>query len=155
MMVLAHSHHYLSISVSLLNSMLVVHSLHNDQNLFISFIWNICSYIHSTLFYSNHHLSSVFVNICCQFGNMHNPLYCRHFHSLLCSCINKIYAVVWFITKSSIITCSSSYYIWAAFNTNFSYQSVMQMPDVTVLQTKNNYFRSFLEWSEWWLLSDN
>lgn len=38
-MVLAHSHLYLSISDSLLNSVLVIHSPHNDQNLFISFIW--------------------------------------------------------------------------------------------------------------------
>lgn len=96
-------------------------------------------------FYSNHHLSSVFVNNCFQFCNMHNPLYCRYFRSLLCSCINKIYAVAWFTTKSSINTCSSSNYnIWAALNTNFSYQPVMQMTDVTMLQTKNNYFRSFL-----------
>lgn len=39
MMILAHSHLYLSISDSLLNSVLVIRSPHNDQNLFISFIW--------------------------------------------------------------------------------------------------------------------
>lgn len=38
-MVLTHSHNYLHISPSLLNSVLGIHSLHNDQNLCICFIW--------------------------------------------------------------------------------------------------------------------
>lgn len=146
MMVLAHSHYYLSISASLLNSVLVIHSLHNDQNLFISFIWQ-SEYLLSHLLHSFFILTIIY-QVCLSIFAV-SFVTCTILFTvdifLLCSCINKIYAVVWFTTKTSIITCSSSYdNIWAAFNTNFSYQLVMQLTDVTMLQTKNNYFRSFL-----------